>query len=873
MLLDVGSQGPEDFQDEQLFDPTLDPMWETQVALEQGMTREGARRVQEAVTKAITKGQRTRLKPYQDLIQAWLPPIADDIKNWVAQTRREQARRGGPSPVALEPLSEVDPYVASLLTLRAILNHVATRHQEVTNLAITIGGTVEHELQVRLWERKEPDLYHAQQNTLRRQKADPTHTSRVNIHAFNSLLSQGKFGFGWTAWDTNKKLHVGTALINAVIRATGWFEVKASPDGSTNRKGVPPTVLLLKEGMESWIADRLGKLEECSPALKPTVIKPKRWTGMGDGGYWTPYVKGPDLIRFHAHQIDQRENAREEYNALDMPKVYQALHFLQETPWRINKRVHAVVNEALKRNLVIANMPDYRGRELPIKPVDIETNPEAAQRWRKEASVVKAYNKGLVSSRFAFDRTMLVAHEYQAFERFYFPHMLDFRGRMYPIPVGLQPQGNDLSRGLLELAEGKPVTQENQGDAWLAINLASAWGKDKVSFDDRIAWVHANSALWRRIARDPLGCRDDWVHSADKPWQALGAILDWVGFLDRGFGYISHAAVAVDGTCNGIQHLSAMMRDAEVGSRVNLVPGDKPRDIYQFVADGLLPTLERIKEQRGEPGELAAYWLGFKVDGKLPRGLVKRQVMVLPYSATREAFFKYAKLWLDEFDPTDDATDWSLRYKRLSFFVTHLWDAVMAQVPRAMEVMKWLKDCASQSAVGNQPVYWMTPDGFVVRHFYGKMATRQIRVKLDASEFQLRLYEPTKDLDKQRQLLGISPNFVHSFDACAARGCINKAAEGGEVTAFASIHDSFGTHAADMWKLYGYLREAFVETHSQSVLLTFRKACMGVMVAEMVGRGVDPLKAFEEAHEKLPPLPELGDLELEGVLESDYFFA
>jgi len=844
------------------------PLWPAQVALEKGMMLEGARRVQDGVAKAVNKNARTRLKPYQDLLQAWLPKIADDLRAWVQQASRSR----GVKPVALEPLAECDPYVAALIALRAILDSIGARRHEVTSLAIHIGASIEHELQIRLWEKSEPALYHAQQNRLKAQHADHTHTERVNINAFNKLLAEGKFSEGWERWDTHKKLFVGTALLDSIIRATGWFET-ARDEGLGARA---PVTLALKPGMESWVRDRLSKIEECSPALKPTIMQPKRWTGMDDGGYWTPYVQGPSLIRFRAYQIDQKDRAHDEYNALDMPKVYEALHFLQETPWRINRRVNDVVHAALKRNLVIGELQDWRPRELPPKPANIATSEKARTLWKRKATEARGHNALLLSKQLTFNRIMGIAHEYREFDRFYFPHKLDFRGRMYAIPVALQPQGGDLARGLLEFADGKPVTPENQGDAWLAVNLASAWGNDKVGFDDRIAWVHANNDKWRRIAKDPLRARKDWAGEADKPWQFLAACYDWVGFLEHGWGYVSHAPIYVDGTCNGLQHLSALSRDPQVGEHVNLLPGDKPRDIYQYVADCLIPSLTRIAEQRGEPGAMAAYWLGFAKDGKLPRSLLKRPVMILAYSATREAFFRYTKEWLDEQDPAPrdaDTEQWAQRYKRLGFIVGLMWDAVHVAVPRAMDIMAWLKKCAAVAAVGNQPVFWVTPDGFVVRHFYGKVKTFRIKVQLDASDFKLRLHEPTKELDKTKQLLGISPNFVHSFDACAARGCINKAAEGGEVTAFASIHDSFGTHAADMWKLYGYLREAFVEVHEGSVLANYRNGCMRVMVGEMVARGIDPFEASQIADEKLPPVPELGDLDIRGVMESDYFFA
>ena len=49
--------------------------------------------------------------------------------------------------------------------------------------------------------------------------------------------------------------------------------------------------------------------------------------------------------------------------------------------------------------------------------------------------------------------------------------------------------------------------------------------------------------------------------------------------------FVSHLPVLVDGTCNGIQILSLMSRDAVAGARVNLLPTDEPQDLYMDVAE------------------------------------------------------------------------------------------------------------------------------------------------------------------------------------------------------------------------------------------------------------------------------------------------
>ncbi|WP_026227624.1 DNA-directed RNA polymerase [Hoeflea sp. 108] len=504
----------------------------------------------------------------------------------------------------------------------------------------------------------------------------------------------------------------------------------------------------------------------------------------------------------------------------------------------------------------------------------------------------------------ATSTTILVAQEYAGFDAIYFPHMLDFRGRIYPIPNFLQPQGSDLARGLLTFAEGLPITEENGGSGWLAIQLANSWGNDKVSFEERIAWVEEREAQWRRIAEDPMA-NTEWMvtegpNKVDKPFQALAAIFEWVDFLNEGYGFISKLPVMVDGTCNGIQHLSAILRDEVAGRYVNLIPSDRPQDIYKVVATGtslqdgeeetetdriaqeavlgLQHTLERIEAAGGIEGEKASYWLEL-CDRNLPRTLTKRQVMVLPYGGTKDSFFTYTRKWLDEFDPAPEPSDdempnaaqlavfeangvalidgdekprklddleRDLRTKRIVFLAAHLWDTVNQVVHSAMAVMKWLQDCAKAVAVANQPIYWTVPSGFVVRHFYGLDRSIKCELMLDGERVVVTRNEKTAQLSTKEQTQGIAPNFTHSLDASCLVDCAGRCRKAG-IEEFASVHDAYGTHAANMGALAVFLREAFVATHEVDVLANFRADCQRVLVDWLVvTEGMDPLEASEK---------------------------
>lgn len=77
-----------------------------------------------------------------------------------------------------------------------------------------------------------------------------------------------------------------------------------------------------------------------------------------------------------------------------------------------------------------------------------------------------------------------VAQSYLNIDKFYFPHNLDFRGRVYPIPPHLNHIGADLPRGLLMFSEGMKL--RSSGLKWLKIHTANLMGFDKARLPDKL---------------------------------------------------------------------------------------------------------------------------------------------------------------------------------------------------------------------------------------------------------------------------------------------------------------------------------------------------------------------------------------------------
>jgi DNA-directed RNA polymerase len=95
---------------------------------------------------------------------------------------------------------------------------------------------------------------------------------------------------------------------------------------------------------------------------------------------------------------------------------------------------------------------------------------------------------------------------------------------------------------------------------------------------------------------------------------ALAAAFEFAGFLEHGDTYVSHLPIPLDGSNSGLQHFSALLRDPTGAAAVNLVPSDKPNDVYAEVAARAQARVDDDTDPRAAP------WRGGKVTGRSPSG-------------------------------------------------------------------------------------------------------------------------------------------------------------------------------------------------------------------------------------------------------------
>lgn len=776
------------------------------------------------------------------LTELLIPPFAEAIEKTIAEVDVKPTRQA----LYIRLFSMLDPWVLAYIATQAILNEIGHTRSFATT-ATAIGRRIQEELNYSEMEAAHPQLYN---KVIKNLKEHPRgFMGIVKRSMLNNTIR--KFNLQHTAWANTHKMHVGTALVQIFADSTGAVEIVRQR--RKKGRGFMYRVVASQE-IIAWIEefDRQSTLlQTCEQWM---ICDPDDWGPGQMGGYKIPRLKSPLIIsRRRAEAKDRVENP--------MPEVYKAVNALQKSAFRVNEEMLEIFEKVWEAGIPVEGLPQKFDEPKPPEPEYDAENPKPWVEWKERAAESLRRNLAWRSQRVGLIKTRAACHQFRRYAKVHAPVRLDFRGRAYYRPRFLQPQGDDLSRSLLRSAESKPLG--DSGVRWLEIHLANCFGVDKVSFEARQDWTRSKKDDILRCAAEPLVHR--WWTEADSPWQFLAACLDYRGVLEHGPAHRSSLILGIDGTCNGIQHLAAMSRDEVAGAQVNILPGDKPSDIYSAVADRvvcLLSTedgskfLPKSKRARGRSAAEALANARFWLEVGVPRKVVKRPVMVFPYGGTYKSCEDYTREAAEaHLKKLNIVKPKEISYSYLSKVV---WTAIHDLISGPTVTMNYVRTLASLCAHHGMPLrYTVHATGFHVQVAPELMAERKIMTKVGDKVYAMRCDVATKEIDRRRQASSSGPHFVHSYDAACMMLTVNRCYDLG-IRTFQMVHDSYGTLAADMDTMFAVTRQVFRQIHeSRDVLDDLRQS-----VIDLLPDGVE-----------VPPVPAKGTLDLGLVEQSAYFFS
>lgn len=778
--------------------------------------------------------------PYNGLVTVMLQRGAE-----ILEARMRNKTDGSTTGIMAARTSGLSAQVMAAIGARSVVDGI-TNGPRVQSVAERIGSRIEDEIRMQGLKEREPRLYAWMTERFKeRGSEDYRHKRRAMMAALRRANSEEKR----PRWDLKTRAGLGLLILDCFQNAGMIMRVE-----QMDVKGRHLPMITLTPEIEQALSlrDAAGR-EMLQPWFKPTLDVPLDWTDPEDGGYHTHDL--PLMKTRRRQDIERLRNA-------DLSTVYGAINALQRTPWAINEDVLTTAQILMDMGVHCEGLPTTAATTAPVRPdlppIGTDLSPEQVDLLR-EYKVARRFWYSLEATRRSKSTQALqileIARELTPEGRFYFPHQLDYRGRTYPVPLQLNPQGNDLAKGLLMFAEGRPLG--DMGGFWLAVHGANTWGVDKGALSKRVDWVLENSDWIVACGHDPIANRE-WMDAdgGKKAWQFLAFACEWSRFIDlhESPDFISHLPVSLDGSCNGLQHFSAMLRDEVGATATNLTASEEQHDIYTEVAEA---TERRVIEAtRGDSAvdrEIGGIWLQFGITRKV----VKRPVMTTPYGATQIGM---KEMVLDDVVKVDKTGfDFGPKtWVSAAWLAGHIYGAIGETVSAAQQAMGFLQGAASALAKEDKPIAWTTPAGLPVVQHINAYKTLSLDTTL-LGRVQLRFAQSTDKLDRRRQKTSIAPNFVHSYDAAhlMLTVCATER-ELGRPVSWAMVHDSFGTHAGDVQAMSVILRREFVRMYTGHSPLE--------ELAESVRSALkDP--------DACPPAPRLGTFDVAEVNEAEFFFA
>lgn len=398
----------------------------------------------------------------------------------------------------------------------------------------------------------------------------------------------------------------GTALKHNtnMIRLTGEVEDKIR-DLFTDAEGI------------NWLKEFFGR-ERLPPMVSQPLARPLEAPDLG--GYRTKGMHGRKPLVSDSEGRQHLSRARFSPST----EAVEVINSLQNTTWKVDK-YEAHGNQPNDTYSVVKEVLEHEINSNILQHLTIEREDgDFVLTFENFKSGVSKIRNGQVREWMDTFRFIDQIHEeFPGVPHFWHAWQFDWRGRMNPTTPMLSPQNDDVCRGLLRFA--KPVRLDAEGLKWLGRFTASLFrNQDEKVLDMVNGEAYAillkklDDRTWDSfdtVANDPLflemidgilsmktldGYRiwgeGDVFRKKAEGFQRYAAMKEFHRVMNQGGEHVeSNLPIHLDASSSIYQHASALLRDTEMGQKVNVVPRDDgmPADVYEHVANALRAIWEK----------------------------------------------------------------------------------------------------------------------------------------------------------------------------------------------------------------------------------------------------------------------------------------
>jgi hypothetical protein len=524
--------------------------------------------------------------------------------------------------------------------------------------------------------------------------------------------------------------------------------------------------------------DAIAKeIRERDQSFRPLLMRPPDWIG-----WRTKYPNGQKetFIRSWRPGVKEAITAAFRDPDFEHPKGVNAL-----------QRVPLVIDR-WTRDLV-----ERHALKLLNRKVDNARPAKSEWEWKKK-QLQRTENHRLVQAD-------LLDADWIGDRTFWLHHNCDRRGRVYPIPH-FHYQREDHVRSLFRFRNPLPLGSD--GESWLQIHSANCGGfdgVDKASLEDRVDWVNENRRRIERVARDPDDTINHWCE-ADQPFAYLAACREldraWAGHPER---FESNLPIALDCTCNGIQHLALLTGDAEAGRMVNLTDDPKRFDVYTEVA----AHVESLIKHTDHPHAL--WWRQqFEKLGDKRRKLAKPPVMTFSYNVTD------GKMRLQIFSEWDDQIGGGYPKGAMNYLMGKFRASCKELLRGPADAMDYITALAQRQKDKNKGEFleWTSPTGLPISNRYYVSNVETIYLFADGHDVKRRVADGETQEIHDKAVTSAAANYIHSMDAAhlmfVAIACAKERID------LLAVHDSYSCLAARATRLNEIIRAEMVGLYGYS---------------------------------------------------------
>jgi DNA-directed RNA polymerase len=577
-------------------------------------------------------------------------------------------------------------------------------------------------------------------------------------------------------------LNIGDLVFNIILNNNPIFHVNIDNSDPLNTKLMVSPEIKVREMFER-------KLEIIGFKL-PMVCPPVKWSKDCYGGYLNNNNEYEPLIK-----PSRKSGLKTKYNH-NKEDIFNSVNYMSQIPYCINKDV---------LNFILDNYQNL-GLKSNLHPL---TSKYYSFSY-KNKSEIETHN-----SLFYLQKNIIgLAKLLTNIEEFYFPIELDWRGRIYCQSNYITFQGNELAKSLILFKNGK--TLNNNGLYYLKVYGANLYGIDKESFKDRIKWVENNH-------QNILNMDLNFILKASEPIIFIAFCFEYRNYINNPDNFISRLPIMLDASCNGLQHLSAMVGENTIAKNVNLLESDpniRPNDFYQFCLDLINKKLIELSTKNSMYIRLS------KIN--LTRAIIKRSIMTVPYNVTKigislqlEEYFDWVKVDNQNLlKPKWHSEDSNIYINKKELYALSelIHNTLYDEHPLLKGLVKYLTEIAELLFKLGLPIIWNTPSGLIVKQKYNKFKKLRVKASLSKSSTYTILV-PTDEIDLSKQKAGFMPNLIHSMDASNICLMINYLIKDNHYINLFTVHDCFASTADSIQTINIVVRLAFLKLYSDSKYL------------------------------------------------------